>query len=818
MKTRSTIDYKGAETVNICLIHKIGYSHTEAFREAAERVEEECRRRRICCKITSSEDQEVDLNIIFGSHIKAQQVYKFNQEKSLIINLERLEAINESNKNSSYMKLLDKFKYIDFCSSNVKYCQENRVHTPEYLYRPWHEKKWKRVINEVDKTWDACLIGSSTPRRKEIIRQLEQAGLLVTENFNFYACERDEVLSKSKICLNIHAYENNQTAEIWRLNFLATNQIRIISEKCEFEKDEENISDALTQVNYNDIAKTVIECINNENTLSREKKAKVFYEITKEYDQAKENHTYPENITPKPSMLNIGCGNIWQEDALNIDIKSTGCEDLILDISNDWENINRTHQTKRFGEIHLNKNGFDAIEVSNVLGELHNLKKSIINIMRLLKPGGWLYLKFAHQNSLEAWDNPNQIRGLNEHLLRYLNEKADFDLEDMRATPKWIKFQAEDQLEKINTNSEQQMGTVESLLVKRIVNIKDKKDRKEMIQKIIEERKRMGTASLRETLHRSVYTMIDNSNINKKQHTKIATVSLLTPTFGARFEYLSLAWKWILEQSYPKELMEWVILTDTNEEANQLKAQLRKQTIKPQMKINIQSAGEKLYIGAKRNLLHKISTGDILINIDDDDYYFNDRVSHAVEKLTNGPDNALELAGCRYLPTFFTDDQSIWISDPGKNKACAGSFAYKRSLIKKTWYPEKAQNGEEIAFTQNWEIPIIELDPFSTMICVAHQNNTFDKKQLRTLFGDKNQEIITTNGIKYKGTLNFFKTIKNEENSKAISGHWQNLYLNIGKGRLNSGEMALFEEKKEQTLMDKLAGFGVNYVTRRNKG
>ena len=136
MKTRSTIDYKGAKTVNICLIHKIGYPHTEAFREAAERVEEECRRRHICCKITSSEDKEVDLNIIFGSHIKPQQVYEFNQDKSLIINLERLEAINESNKNSSYMKLLDRFKFIDFCSSNVKYCQENRVQTPEYLYRP----------------------------------------------------------------------------------------------------------------------------------------------------------------------------------------------------------------------------------------------------------------------------------------------------------------------------------------------------------------------------------------------------------------------------------------------------------------------------------------------------------------------------------------------------------------------------------------------------------------------------------------------------------------------------------------------------------
>ena len=814
MKKRSTIDYKGARAVNICVIHKIGFSHTEAFREAAERIEEECRRREISCTTRSEEDPNADLNIVFGSHLEPSKILQFDQNKCLIINLERLQALNESKENELYIKLLNTFRYIDFSGANAEYCKKEKIASPLYLYRPWFEAKWKRVINEIEKTWDVCLIGSITPRRQVIVDQLEQAGLSVTSRFNCYSYERDEVLSKSKVCINVHAYEGNKTAELWRLNYLAANQVRVISETFDTEEGEEEIAEALTQASHENLAECVINCIKQETSLDRAEKGRCLHEMVKAFDLRHEDTQYPNNISPKPTLLNIGCGYDWREDAINIDIKSTGFEDLILNFSQDWEDINTKHVTIRFGEIHLSENSFDAIEASCVLEHVTDLSKTLTNIMKLLKPGGWLYLKFPHQDSLGAWQDPTHLRGMNENLFKYLNEWGHYlNLKDMRATPKWIKFIEEKNGAKINQQDKKRMGFVEAVLVKKVIEITKEEQIKESIEKSISHSRRIGTSSLREALHRRTYLNSTGSEKIDKRENSIPTVSLLTPTFGARFKYLSLAWKWIYEQDYPHDLMEWVILTDTDEESDALKNQLRSLSTPPKIQINIQSTKEKRCIGEKRNLLNNISSGDILINIDDDDYYFPSRVNHAVKKLTNSSSNNAELAGSRYLPVFFTDDQAIWVSDPGKNRACAGSFAYKRSLKEKSWYPN-AQNGEEIGFTDYWEIPIVDLDPFSTMICVAHENNTFDKNQLRNPFKASVSETIHANGNEYKGNRNFFQLTTSDKKDNNIGMEWQEQYLEVGKAKIKfaSIDAKMFHEAERSGYLDRIVDLALRKV------
>ena len=42
---------------------------------------------------------------------------------------------------------------------------------------------------------------------------------------------------------------------------------------------------------------------------------------------------------------------------------------------------------------------------------------------------------------------------------------------------------------------------------------------------------------------------------------------------------------------------------------------------------------EKLKLGKKRNIMHEKCKGDIIVYMDDDDYYPPDRITHAVRKL-----------------------------------------------------------------------------------------------------------------------------------------------------------------------------------------
>ena len=46
---------------------------------------------------------------------------------------------------------------------------------------------------------------------------------------------------------------------------------------------------------------------------------------------------------------------------------------------------------------------------------------------------------------------------------------------------------------------------------------------------------------------------------------------------------------------------------------------------------------DKIKLGRKRNLMHEKSKGEIIVYMDDDDYYPPQRISHAVNKLRSQP-------------------------------------------------------------------------------------------------------------------------------------------------------------------------------------
>ena len=114
MKIKSEINTSGARRINICIPKRDGYIHTEAFRDLAERIEAESHRKEKLVTITRLENRRADLNIVLGAHIDTEYISKFEREKLLIINLERLEAIQHLGINKQYLELLHQSRSLDF--------------------------------------------------------------------------------------------------------------------------------------------------------------------------------------------------------------------------------------------------------------------------------------------------------------------------------------------------------------------------------------------------------------------------------------------------------------------------------------------------------------------------------------------------------------------------------------------------------------------------------------------------------------------------------------------------------------------------------
>ena len=205
-------------------------------------------------------------------------------------------------------------------------------------------------------------------------------------------------------------------------------------------------------------------------------------------------------------------------------------------------------------------------------------------------------------------------------------------------------------------------------------------------------------------------------------------VSILTPTYNRR-QFLPRLYSYILAQEYPVERMEWVILDDGTDSVEDLVAGFRAEG-KGRLEIQYVRVSEKLTIGAKRNRLHDLARGEILVNMDDDDYYMPVRVSHAVISLRSK--NA-QLAGSSRNHLYFTDDGSIWSVGPYmQNHATFGTMAYTKRFAKTHRCDETKLYAEEVEFTNRYTEPLVQLDPMKVMLVLCHSNNTFDKRDLRT--------------------------------------------------------------------------------------
>jgi glycosyltransferase involved in cell wall biosynthesis len=213
-------------------------------------------------------------------------------------------------------------------------------------------------------------------------------------------------------------------------------------------------------------------------------------------------------------------------------------------------------------------------------------------------------------------------------------------------------------------------------------------------------------------------------------------VSVCTPTFNRR-PFIPSMIHCFKHQDY-KGSVEWIIVDDGTDKIEDL-------IIKANMpQIKYYKYDEKLTLGKKRNLMHSHAKGDIIVYMDDDDYYPPERISHAVHMLQTHP-KAL-CAGSSILHIYFNEiDKIVQFGPYGPNHATAGTFAFKKELLEITSYNNDVSVGEEKEFLKNYTIPFVQLDPKKVILVCSHNQNTFDK---RTLLVNPNPSVVKETTLK----------------------------------------------------------------------
>lgn len=198
-------------------------------------------------------------------------------------------------------------------------------------------------------------------------------------------------------------------------------------------------------------------------------------------------------------------------------------------------------------------------------------------------------------------------------------------------------------------------------------------------------------------------------------------VSICTPTFNRR-PFIPYAIKCFLHQDYPKDRCEWIIIDDGTDPVSDLFINLPNN-------VKYFYVKDRMLLGKKRNYMHSKCSGDIIIYMDDDDYYPPQRVSHAVETLINNPNYLI--AGSSEMHIYFDSKKSIYQCGPYKeNHSTAATFAFRKELLKQTSFDDNDTFSEESKFLKGYKIPLIQLDPVKTILVFSHKHNSLNKENI----------------------------------------------------------------------------------------
>ncbi|HTA26011.1 MAG TPA: hypothetical protein VK763_20940 [Terriglobales bacterium] len=408
----------------ITVIRPQGYLHTEAFRELAETLQAALQSLGHTSRIQENLFDPGWTNLILGSHLLAPEQMQTIPQGSIIYNLEQLGGPLLKR---AYYEIATRRQVWDYDLRNIAYWKQfNGAYAPVHVpigYVP----ELSRIAPLPCQDIDVLFYGSLNDRRNRILNALKNAGVKVHSAFGVYGKDRDDLIARARIVLNIHFYES-KVFEIVRVSYLLANSKAVVTECSEDAEIEKGLSDAVLSLPYDRLVDGCCSLLQNEaERQALEARGFQWFSKRKESDILSNALQQSTGLTTKsdaveiPRKLNMGSGKDWREDYFNTDFDPYWEPDAVLDFSRDLP-IGQPLETQRFGTVALQNNFFDEIIANDVLEHIPNLTLAMTSCLNLLRVGGLFRIAVPYDLSWGAWQDPTHVRAFNERSWLYYTD------------------------------------------------------------------------------------------------------------------------------------------------------------------------------------------------------------------------------------------------------------------------------------------------------------------------------------------------------------------------------------------------------------
>lgn len=368
------------------------------------------------------------LNILFAAY--GLHIDNLHQCSPYLINL-NLEQMRSGSgpaaNNPSYYLTMRRYATWDYSLHNIEHL--NACGIPNVQHMPLgYSPSLERIKKATDPDIDVLFYGSTNPRRRAILQKLQDAGLKVVHNgYQWWtAQERDALIARSKIVLNIAFYDQGNIFEEIRCAYLFNNRIAVVSERCPDSYMAPDLQGCSAMADPENLAQLCLRIAGS--AIFRQQLADHAYEVwrarpfvpmmeraLKQYWEQKVpvRDIYAWHM-PLPKNLNLLGNRNWLSDHINVDADITYGADVALDIAAAID-FDLAYPSWRFGEVLLEQNSFAHITAHHILHRVADLAQCMRNCLEWLQEGGTLSIIVPYDKSHSAWSDPHTRRSFNEN-------------------------------------------------------------------------------------------------------------------------------------------------------------------------------------------------------------------------------------------------------------------------------------------------------------------------------------------------------------------------------------------------------------------
>ncbi len=248
--------------IQIVPVKPQGYTHSETFAELAETLRDAFLELGSPTGLAETRFDPTAVNLVLGWHLLTETQEAELPAQCILYNLEQMDEGNRPFVDR-LVRLSERCEIWDYSRRNIGILHRSGFPGAIQHVPIGTMPGLTRIPTAPDQDIDVLFYGSINDRRHQVIEGLKKEGLRVHTAFGVYGSERDALIARAKVVLNLHYYETS-ILEMVRLSYLWANRKAVVTE-CSLETDlEPGLAGAARFVPYDQLVAACRELVADE--------------------------------------------------------------------------------------------------------------------------------------------------------------------------------------------------------------------------------------------------------------------------------------------------------------------------------------------------------------------------------------------------------------------------------------------------------------------------------------------------------------------------------------------------------------------------